>query len=199
MALLIPHRLAAKVAGAAALALLLAAALAPVRAPAAPRVQATEAELKAAYLVNFGLFVTWPGQAFASREAPFVIAVMNDEGVAAEVDRLARTRSIRGRRISVARAGKGDPPPQCHVLYVSGIERARVVEILAQVRRQPVLTVSDTGPFCALGGGIRFDRTGRKLALFANPEAARKAGLKISPELLQMAEIRRTETEQRTP
>ena len=173
----------------AALALCLLADLRPAHAAAR---EATEAEVKAAYLYNFGLFTQWPKKAFKAADSPFVIGILGEDPFGEEINEIAATETVNKRRIQIVRAPSGAPPPECHLLYVSASEKERFKEILESLKGQPVLTVSDDAPFCRLGGAIRFTRTSSKLGLVINPAAARAAGLRISPDLLAIAQIERT-------
>lgn len=153
----------------------------------------SEPELKAAYLYNFALFSTWPDHAFRSADAPFVIAILGDDPVTEEIRKIAEVEKARKRRIMVLHVEPGGMVPECHMLYVSASEKDRLEAILQTVQKRPTLTVSDINPFCRLGGCVRFKRTDHKIRLIVNPTAAAEAGLRISPDLLAIAEIQTTE------
>ena len=173
---------------AAALVFCLAASL---PAHAATR-EVPEAELKAAYLYNFGLFTKWPDKAFAASDAPFIIGVLGDDPFKEELDKIAATETVNKRAIKIVRAPSGAPPPEAHILYVAPSEKKRYAEILEALQKKPVLTVAEEAPFCRLGGAVRFNRTGSKISLVINPAAARAAGLKVGTDLLAIAQIERT-------
>lgn len=158
--------------------------------------KSTEAELKAAYIYKFALFTRWPSNAFDSAKAPFAIGVLGDDAPLADaLARIAATERVGNRAIQIRRISKGEAPPECHLLFVADSERNRSQEIIALLRRKPVLTVGEVAPFCRLGGCIRFKRTGNRLDLVINPGAATEAGLRISSELLDIAEIRKTDAD----
>jgi hypothetical protein len=75
------------------------------------------------------------------------------------------------------------------VLFISDSEKGRVKEILQALKGCPILTVSDIKRFSSKGGVIEFDREGSKMALTLNETATKKAGLTVSSQLLQEAEL----------
>ncbi|HEY8508099.1 MAG TPA: YfiR family protein, partial [Steroidobacteraceae bacterium] len=68
----------------------------------------------------------------------------------------------------------------CNVVYIEG--HSHSVEAGA-----PILTVSDARNFASRGGVIELFEQGNRLRFVVNVENARRAGLRISSMLLQLA------------
>jgi hypothetical protein len=81
------------------------------------------------------------------------------------------------------------PQPGCHVLYLSGIDDRRLVEVVATVRDSPVLTVSDADAFAKRGGIVQIFVEGGKMKFRINVRSARRARLALSSRLLALAEL----------
>lgn len=77
----------------------------------------------------------------------------------------------------------------CHLLFVSSSERDRIARILDLVKKSPVLVVGDTPEFEGMGVGINFYIQENKVRFRINKEAVERTGLKISSELLGLAEM----------
>ena len=78
----------------------------------------------------------------------------------------------------------------CHLLFISDSEAESLAAILAALDDRPVLTVADMPNFARAGGIINLKTTGEnKLRFEINTGTARRAGLKISSKLLNLAEI----------
>jgi hypothetical protein len=60
-------------------------------------------------------------------------------------------------------------------------------EILAAIRKQPILTVGDQERFAHQGGMINFVKQGGKVRFEVNSAAVEAGGLKMSAKLLQVA------------
>lgn len=154
----------------------------------------TQYDLEAAYLLRFMDFVEWPAAAFKGGKAPFVIGILGNDPFEGALDGLVQGRSYQGRAIRVQRFGDYDPNDlvalqDCEILFVADSERGRVAQILRQLGRSPVLTVSEIDKFPLYGGVIRFDLDGKKVRLSLNPKAAKKAKLRVGARLLQVCRI----------
>jgi hypothetical protein len=160
---------------------LLLAAL-PKRATAG----ASEYAVKAAYLFNFTQFVQWPKGALADG-APLVIGIAGDDPFGSDLDDAVKGKSAGGHPLEVKRFGSGKVG-KCQVLFIAFSEKSRVKEIL-QSAGKGVLTVSEIEQFPLKGGIIQFDQEGQKIVLTLNAAAAKKGGLTISSQLLQVAKL----------
>ncbi|MBY0355237.1 MAG: YfiR family protein [Rickettsiales bacterium] len=72
----------------------------------------------------------------------------------------------------------------CDLIYFDATSPLRVLNPLSE---RPVLTVGEGSDFLALGGMLSFQETNGRIALSINLQATRKAGLEVSPSLLEIA------------
>jgi len=151
----------------------------------AQEVSAPEPQLKAAFLYNFSKLVSWPTNAFASTNAPLVIAVLGQDPVAKELGLTLTGRRVAGRELKTFRLDSMEAATNCHVLFISGSERRDAEHLATALRHQPVLTVSDMKGF-ASWGMIELVRTNNNFDLRINPGAAREAGLELSSHLTRL-------------
>jgi YfiR/HmsC-like len=164
-----------------------AAAALCVTAPVAAQ-EATENQVKAAYLFNFTKFVRWPAAAAAPDR--FNICVIGDQPFAASLDTIIQGESVDGRPLVRLEPDSIDAARGCQILFIGSGARAHGARYLDAVRDAPVLTVGDTSTFLDQGGTIRFVRTGDRLRFDVNLPAASRAGLEISSKLLRVARDR---------
>jgi hypothetical protein len=168
--------------------LLVAAALVSSRPLAGSQdATATAPDLKAAFLINFARFTTWPLDALPAGSS-LTICVIGDNRVADAIEDLARRQRIREWNILVRRA-KGDAAAGCHLAYWSASHVAREQDQLQAMARKPVLTVSDSPEFMNFGGIASFFVDSGKMRFAVNPAAAGRAQLRISSKLLNLARI----------
>lgn len=162
-----------------------AAALAgPAAALAQPGLQASEYQVKAAFLCKFAGYVEWPAAERA--DGPFVIGVLGDDDVVQEVVRAAAGLTVQGRPMTVRRLARNDGPAGVHILFIARSHAARQADLLAGARGQPTLTVTETDSapgasiinFVLVDDKVRFD-----IAL----PLAEQGNLKISARLLGVA------------
>jgi YfiR/HmsC-like len=153
-----------------------------------------EGQVKAGFLYNFAQFIQWPSHAFADREMPFTMCVTGDafEGI---LEKTVERETLNGRRIAVRRLGAPDNLHGCHLLYVGKLEAKRTTEFLGAASRTfateglPILTVGDSEDFINVGGMIRFTEAGNRVRFEINPEAAERVSLRLSANLLRVADI----------
>jgi hypothetical protein len=166
------------------LALFLAALFAAGQAPAQG---ASEVQVKAAYLYQFGGFVEWPPRAFTGPDGVFSIGVVGADAMAAELERIVATRQIQGRQVAVRRLRPGEPLQGLQVLFVGAGETARLPEILSPAHAAPLLVVTESDGALAHGGVINFVVADNRVRFdVALPQAERRQ-LRISSRLLGVA------------
>jgi hypothetical protein len=160
-----------------------------------------EAQVEAAFLVNFLRYTDWPPERAMPVNEPLVITVLGDATMAAALARLAEVvPPVRGRRIEVqrlefpegadatVRASLSERLRRSHLVFVHDT-REPVEAILGDLSGQPVLTVSDQPGFVAEGGMLGLRRLGGRIVFEANPAAIRNARLVVSAKVLKLARI----------
>lgn len=147
----------------------------------------SEDEVKAAYLYNFTYFVTWPATAFPSPKAPLVIGVLGRDPIGNHLKRTIAGEQIKGRSLLLRQSNRIADLKSCQILFISASERARLPQVLAELRGLPVLTVGETRLFCQTGGMINFVMSDGKVVFEINRGAVSKAGLKPSARLFKVA------------
>jgi len=131
----------------------------------------------------------WPVQAFPHSSSPIVIGVLGSDPFGAALDDVVRGEMVKGRPLVVRRFQRIEELTDCHILFVSRSERARLEPIVQTLKGRSILTVSDLEGFAGDGGVIGFVLVDNKIRLRVNLEAARDAGLTLSSKLLRPAQI----------
>lgn len=130
-------------------------------------VEKKECQVKYVYLYSFGLLTTWPKASFANDKASFVIGVFGEKPYSELLDRLARTKKIRGQRIVIHRFRKSDDYKKCHILYITrSVKKEERVRLLKQLHHSPVRAiVKSCVPGTKSGGVFLHDSIGECLVL----------------------------------
>ena len=74
------------------------------------------------------------------------------------------------------------------MLFISASEKDQALRVVGRLKNSSVLTVGEGREFAKLGVMIFFIEEGNKIRLGIDDDAAKRAGLGISPELLRVAE-----------
>jgi hypothetical protein len=155
---------------------------------------AAEHRIKAAFLSKFGAYVEWPARAFAGPDSPIRIGVIGDDAIAAELTQLTAGRQVAERGVLVRRMQRGEALDGLHILFVGRTDAARLGEILAKAKGQPLLTVTDSDSDDALARGsiINFVLVQDRVRFDVATAPAEHGNLKISSRLLGVARQVRT-------
>lgn len=156
--------------------------------------RATEYQLKAAYLTEFGRFVEqWSARPQPAPDETFDICVLGQDPMGAALDAAVRAEKIGGAALAAKRITRPQEALACRVLFISPSEENQLGAILNALGTAPVLTVADIPDFVKLGGMIQFVPDGNHVRFEINLAASRHAGLTLSSELLKLARVvRRT-------
>ncbi|HTQ78336.1 MAG TPA: YfiR family protein [Burkholderiales bacterium] len=165
----------------------LAAMLAGLVLTATCWAQATEYQVKAAFLYKFGGYVEWPADALGGAGAPFTVGVMGAEELAAELSQITSGRSTSGHPISVRSLRPGDPLEGLQVLFVGRDDAAHLPQILDALHGRPVLVVTESDDGLPDGSMINFVLVDDKVRFDIAPASAEHGNLRISSRLLAVA------------
>ncbi len=146
-----------------------------------------EYKVKAAFVYNFAKFTTWPAEAFAKSDAPFVIGIVGKDPFGGAIDDTMKGKTVETHPVTIRRV-KWAEAKDCHLLFVSGSEGSKTRD-MDPVKTVPILTVGEVSGFAQRGGIINFVSEDEKIKFEINPEAAKRANLSISSKLLSLAKI----------
>ncbi len=146
----------------------------------------TESQVEAAYLYNFGKFVTFPSSRAANSD-PFSICILGKDPFGEALDATVRGESINGKKITVQRLVNMQHAETCSILFVSSSEESHLPAIVAPAKTLSLLTVSDMKGFAERGGIIQLVRQQDRIRFEVNLAVAQESHLTLSSELLKVA------------
>jgi uncharacterized protein DUF4154 len=149
--------------------------------------KASEFQVKAAYLYNFGRFVQWPDGGGGNRTDSFEICVLGTDPFGQALDATLAGGTIGGKSVAAKRIARPQDVDSCRILFISSSEENHLKEDLAALDKTGVLTVSDIPRFSERGGMIGFTLEGNRVRFDVNLDSAQGAGLTLSSELLKVA------------
>jgi len=146
-----------------------------------------EYRIKAAFLYHFAEFVSWPTNAFVETNSPYVIGVLGKDPFGQNLEDTLNGHSLNNHPFVVRRISNVAQARGCQILFISRSETRRLDDIIADLKDQPILTVSEIDGFINRGGMVQFLNTGDKVRFAINNTVARSSGLRISSQLLSLA------------
>jgi hypothetical protein len=145
-----------------------------------------EPQIKAAYILNFTRYASWPAAAFADPRAPLVLCLLGQG--AADIGRELHSRSAGAHPLELRSLARGEDAAACHALYISAAEKPRQAALLARLRDQAVLTIGDSAGFLNDGGMINLTLVDGSIRFEVNLNATKQSGLGLNPRVLGLAE-----------
>ncbi len=150
----------------------------PARAP--------EYHVKAAFLMRFVDYTTWPSNAFASDDSPLLIAVLGDNPFGDNLEKTVQAHKG-GRPVQVRHVQTPAEAAQCHVVFISMRETDNEAAWLAALSGKPILTVGESTESLNRGGIVEFVKQGATLRFDVHWRHMETVGLKISSGMLKHA------------
>jgi YfiR/HmsC-like len=148
----------------------------------------SEYQVKAAFLYNFGKFVSWPPRDFASKTAPLVIGVLGDNPFHDDLEHMIAGKNIGGHPVVFQAITTLTNANKCHILFISVSAQKDTPDIFAALHGANVLTVTENmAHFAGSGFVINFVMEQDKIRFEINDTAATQAGLTISSKLMSLA------------
>lgn len=137
--------------------------------------------LKAGYLVNFAKFVEWPASAVPSDV--LTVCFRGGSGVRAGLAQDLEHKRVGTRQVALRELTDADSSDGCNVLYIEGSGGS----LVSGAHAAGILTIGEGQDFVKRGGIIGLFTEANRLRFSVNVENARRAGLKLSAALLQLA------------
>jgi hypothetical protein len=144
-----------------------------------------EANLKAAFIYNFTKYVEWDT---SSPENDFVIGVVGPSPVTAPLLQIAKTNTVKNKKITVRLFSKPEEIRYCDILFIPQKLSFSLHSILDKVGKG-VLTVSEETDYARQGTAFNFFIADDKLKFEANLKVIYSAGLKAGSQLLKLAKL----------
>ena len=173
-----PKRMGARASGLIAIALLCVGTAAGA--------QPTDQAVKAAFLAKFARYVSWPPAARPGPGAALQLCIIGQDNLGALIDRATAGQAVDEHPIAIRRIASPEQAASCQVAFVDGGSTKSTAALLAALRGQPVLTVTDAGAGTARGM-IHFVVIDGRVRFYIDRTAASAARLTIDSRLLSLA------------
>lgn len=148
----------------------------------------TEESVKAAYLYRFAEYVRWPAGGLEKSAGLLTIAIAGDAHLANELQAVTRDRTVDGRPVAVRELTAGGQLEDVHILFVSAESMNDFPRLSETARRHAVLLVTESPDALQLGSVINFKPVDRRVRFEVSLEAAEQSNVKLSSQLLAVAE-----------
>jgi len=141
-------------------------------------------ELTLAYLYNFLKFTEWPETDSLSE---MTICVSKGAKFGTNPDTLAG-RLAQNKKVIIKQLETVKDPRICQLLFLDQSENFMIMgQLLKQIEKLPILTVSDKPDFLDMGGMIVLIENDNRLQFEVDLDTVRKYGLNLNSQVLKIA------------
>ncbi|MEP6949017.1 MAG: YfiR family protein [Ginsengibacter sp.] len=144
-----------------------------------------EANLKAVFIYNFTRYIDWDT---SNIENEFVIGIIGSTAVTEPLDEIAKTNTVKNKKIVIRNFSNPDEITPCNILFISANSTFSLSSVLAKINKG-TLTITEEAGSAEQGSAFNFVVINDKLKFEANVKSINAAGLKASSQLLKLAII----------
>jgi len=150
--------------------------------------EASEYQVKAAYLYNFAKSAQWPPQILQDGTAPLVIGIFGgDEDFVDILKDMVAEKTIGTHPIAVKHFSMGDDLACCQMVFFRGSERKNTSVALASLDYANVLLIGEDSAFLRAGGMINLVLDKGKVRFEIAHDALDRSNIHFSSKFLSLA------------
>ena len=158
----------------------------PFAATAQEDAAVLERRVKGALLYRFIAYVEWPESAFARPDSPFVIGILGNDALAAELRAFVAGRAAEKRPITVRQLRASDSLKDLHMLFIAASETQQLDRAVRGTGA--TLIVTESPGALQQGSVIDFAVVNEQVRFNISLESARQRNLRLSSRLLSVAQ-----------
>lgn len=147
-----------------------------------------EETVLAALALNIVRFTTWPAEAQTHMKESIDFCVVGDNVVQDSFASI-NNKTVGNKTLQIINLSRLRNFEDCHVLYVSELKQNILLQVFAEINKQPLLTIGQGYDFTKQGGMVGMENVEGKITLYVNLPVVRESNLNISARLLKLAKI----------
>lgn len=141
------------------------------------------AQFQALYIYNFAKNIGWPSE---DAQKELVITVIGDNDLAAELNKLAATKAIGSRKVTIKESATAQGLQKSDIIYLGESKSSMISNLVSAQEGNKNLIVCGKKGLCGQGAGISFMSEGGKLKFEISNKNISKRGLVVSQKLVQL-------------
>jgi hypothetical protein len=145
--------------------------------------RAQETMFKALFMYNFTKDIGWPA---SYSQGDFVIGILGNSPIKAELEKIAAKKTVGGQKIVVKEFSSPSAIAKCHMLYIPENKSGSLNEVLAKIGNAPTVIVTDKPGLARQGAGINYVKVNGKQKFEINSSKLAERGLKVTSFLTSL-------------
>lgn len=134
------------------------------------------------FIYKFTQYIEWP-----SNQGDFVIGVVGNSPIQAELEAIAAIKKVDTRTIVVKKMSASADLSSCQMVFIAEGQSSNLASIASKLQGKHTLIISETNGGAKKGAGINFVIADDKMKFELNKGTVEKQGLKVSGDLTKLA------------
>ncbi|BCG65870.1 MAG: hypothetical protein methR_P3738 [Methyloprofundus sp.] len=138
--------------------------------------------------LNFARLTHWPTVDIKTNAATFNLCVIGTNVVQQSFTNINHD-IVNHKMIRVLNRSYLQDLSECHLVYISGLKRTVLIQVLLKLKNKPVLTIGEGFAFIQVGGMVGLELVQDEMQLNINLVTINQASLVVSSRLLKLGKI----------
>ena len=151
-----------------------------------------EARIKTAVVYYLAKFITWPENTFQKSKRPLSVCTIGSKLILDFLEKTFDGKQVHNRSVKITRLMHEVKSPQlssCDIVYLEEVSEQQTAGILKAITNLSILSISGQKDITDVGGMVWLFKDKNRVRIKINPKVAEKARLKVSSEILNIAEV----------
>ncbi len=148
-----------------------------------------EYAVKAAFVLHFFKYTTWPAEALGKKDDPMVVTVVGEDRFGDSLADAFEDKRPHDRDVVVRHLKKVPKKPTGHLIFACGLSEKDERKLIERCAGEPILLIGDRKGFAELGADANFHLVEGRIRFQVNTGVLKESGLAISSQVLKHAEI----------
>ncbi len=149
---------------------------------------AQEFTVRAGLALNFARFTEWPDTVLKDIDTTINLCLLGNPMVE-EAFASIHGKTVGNRTLQVQLLAHSSNLNDCHILYVSDLDKNKIAVLLDEIVNLPILTIGEDDFFIQRGGAVSLEILNDKISIKINLKTAKQNGLTISARVLKLATV----------
>jgi hypothetical protein len=141
---------------------------------------------QAMFIYNFSKLIKWPSN---YSQGDFIIGVIGESDTYQALKEFTKDKKVGSQGMSVKKFNNINEISDCHILFISSDKSSAINEIIAKIKTQNSLVISEKKGLINSGSAIDFLVIDNKLRYQMNVSNAEKYNLAVSKSLVDLAYV----------
>jgi hypothetical protein len=143
-----------------------------------------EYAVRAGLTSNLARFTSWP----ATSANTITVCLVGNPAIEEAFSNL-NGKAVGDKTLQVRTLSRFNNLSECQLLYISELDRNKLLLLLNEIKALPILTIGEDAFFVKNGGMVSLEIIEGKVSITINLKAAKKANLSISARVLKLATV----------